>query len=458
MARYGEQPVANGIRTDHPIPNLPFVDDSHIPIDDPKAIERVGRHAGTDMWGRCDHDETSGEWMAFTTDPQDHVYSWVIRHHPEHGRSVLLHRGRDAAAEQVDWFGDRPLLTRLGGYWWNGETWYRPRQVLNWASERYMRRPVRQPTTITAADLLDSSCKTALGEIHKILQLNPGANVSSEQWRHDLALWAARRRPRTDALPLDRCVVTLNAPELADGALLGNDEFASEASIAASTLRAYITRDEADVPPPQAVSDGGRKRWSRPVVQDWLEQRRRDPSEVATVLTGDSEDLLPPGLRTLWKRLSEILFGNLWGRQGSRRRWSRPYRNEQAVRSVADQVAWTAALHLDSTVPFHAVADAIEKAVLWELAEFSERGRRILNGYIAFMPNTGQLLGWFIQHKPSRVPTLFGGIVREAEQRLNIPPEVTTKSLREALEIDGGFDDLDQQLDEFFQVTLPPTS
>jgi hypothetical protein len=356
VARYGEQPVANGIRTDHPVPNLPFVDDSHIPIDDPQAIERVGRHSGTDMWGRFDDDTTTGEWMAFTTDPQDHAYSWVVRHHPDHGRSVLLYRARDAASVHSDWFGDRPLLTRVGGYWWNGNIWYRPRQVLSWASESYMRRPVRQPTTITAADLLDGSCKTALGEIHKILQFAPDSAVTKDQWRHDLALWAARRRTKTDALPLDRCVITLNAPELTNSALLGVEEFAKEAGIAASTLRAYITRDEADIPPPQAISGGGRKHWSRPVVRDWIERRRRDPSEVTKVLTGDSEDL-PPGLRELWKRLSEAMFGEFWGHQAFRRRWSRPHRNEQAVLAVADQVGWTAALHLESTMPFDALAD-----------------------------------------------------------------------------------------------------
>lgn len=454
MTLYDQQPIANGIRTDHPVPGLPFVDDSHIPIEDPEAIESIGRHADTDMWGRCDDDERTGEWAAFTTDPQDHAYGWAVRYHPDHGRSVLVYRDRDASGVHDDWFRDRPLLTRLGGYWWDGQTWYRPRQVISWASERYVRRAVAQPTTITAADLLDSSCKTALGEIHKVLQLAPGATVSREQWGHDLALWAARRRTRDDALPLDRCVVTLNAPELADSALLGVEEFATEAGIAASTLRAYITRDEADVPAPQALSDGGRKRWSRPVVSDWIEGRRRDPSEVGKVLTGDGENL-PPGLRTLWKRLSEIIFGELWSRPASRRRWSRPHRNEQAVQVVAEEVAWVAALHLEATVPFGPLADAIEHTVLWDLSDHHERP--LVAGSIALTRPTGQMLGWFIRHKPSRAPGLFGSIVREAEQTLKVPPEVTTKSLRRVLQMDGGFDDA-EQLREFFEVTLPPTN
>lgn len=448
-----EQPVANGIRTDHPIPNLPFVDDGHIPIDDPQAIEGVGRHAGTDMWGRYDDDKEIGEWIAFTTDPKNHSYEWLVRYHPVYGCSVILYRKNGTASVYQDWFEDRQLLARRGGYWWNGETWYRPSQVLNFASERYVHRAARQSIIITAADLLDSSCKTALGAVGKVMLLEPDTVVNDEQWRHDLALWAARRRTRADALPLDRCVVSLNAPELADDALLGVDEFAKEAGIAASTLRAYIAREEANVPPPQA-SDGGRKRWSRPVVKDWIEQRRQDPSNVVTVLSGDAEDQISPGLRDLWKRLSEVAFGDLWGQPASRRRWSRPHRNEQAVRSVAEQVGWGAALHLESTVPFDALAHAIEHAVLWELANYYKVGQR--SDYVCFMRSTGRLLGWFIKHKPSRVPTLFGAIVRQAECDLKIPPTVTKNSIRTAVVDDGGFEAADQRLQEFFTATLPP--
>src|SRR5262249_49929890 len=37
---YQLRPLANGTRTDHPVPDLPFVDDSHLPLDEgPEAIE-----------------------------------------------------------------------------------------------------------------------------------------------------------------------------------------------------------------------------------------------------------------------------------------------------------------------------------------------------------------------------------------------------------------------------------
>ena len=452
-------PVANGIRTDHPIPNLPFVDDSHIPIEDPEAVEAIGRHDATDMWGRCDTDYQTGEWIAFTTDPKNHAYAWMIHYHPDHGRSIILYRDADGPTVHNDWFGERPLLIRVGGYWWDGETWYRPRQVLSWASEGYMRRRVRLPTTITAADLLDGSCQAALGQLTRVARLAPDATaVPSQQWRHDLAMWAAHRQTQADALPADQCVVTLNAPELSESALLGVEEFAKEAGIAASTLRAYIARDEADVPLPQAT-EGGRKRWARPVIEDWLEQRRRDPSNVQTALNDGAEEGLAPGLTTLWKRLAEAVFGDLWGPPSSRRRWSRPHRTEHAVQALAKQVGWTAALHLESAVPFDAVADAIEKAILWQLQENTRLrgdGQKFIGGFVGLGLKTGRLLGWFVNHKPSYTPALFGSIVREAETALDIPPRVTAKSLRTALVMDGGFQDRQEQLHEFFEVVLPP--
>ncbi len=109
-------------------------------------------------------------------------------------------------------------------------------------------------------------------------------------------------------------------------------------------LRAYIARDEADIPVPQAT-DGPRKRWAKPVVDDWLKQRRRDPGKVAALLNTsrgdaeDGEDTLAPGLRTLWNRLTEVIAKKLWRDGPARRRWSRPHRNEHAVRNLSSQLA-----------------------------------------------------------------------------------------------------------------------
>src|SRR5689334_3498977 len=95
MALMTFRPVANGLRTDHPIPDLPFVDDSLLPLADPAAIEAIGRNKGEGMWGREDECDDGG-WFAYTTDPLRHDLAWIVRYHPLHGRSVVVYRDEDA--------------------------------------------------------------------------------------------------------------------------------------------------------------------------------------------------------------------------------------------------------------------------------------------------------------------------------------------------------------------------
>lgn len=92
-----EQPVANGLSTDHPVPGLPFVDDSHLPLQDGKGIEKHGRHDHNEGWGRYDDDRNNrARWAAFTDDQFDLSWAWCVRHEPGCGRTVLLYHSEDA--------------------------------------------------------------------------------------------------------------------------------------------------------------------------------------------------------------------------------------------------------------------------------------------------------------------------------------------------------------------------
>ncbi|WP_331719912.1 hypothetical protein [Streptomyces sp. NBC_00147] len=44
------QPVANGLRTDHPVPGLLFINDERLDLTNPDAIERTGRNQGEGLW------------------------------------------------------------------------------------------------------------------------------------------------------------------------------------------------------------------------------------------------------------------------------------------------------------------------------------------------------------------------------------------------------------------------
>jgi hypothetical protein len=452
LTLYKFRPVANGLRTDHPIPDLPFVDDSHIPLEDPAAIEAVGRHEGTDMWGREDSCREGG-WVAFTTDPIRHDFGWCVRWHPDHGRSIVLYRDEDAASVHMAWWGPA-LLFRSGGYWWDGTTWYRPSQVWDAAGEEYVRRLVPAARTVTAADLLDADGDAARGRVLQIGDLD-GNEAPRGRWLDDLALWADRRQERGR---LSNCVVTLAAPELTGDQLVGVAEMAQIAGIAASTLRAYLSRDEADVPHPQAIING-RSVWARPVAEEWAEQRRRSPEGVSGAVSPDRAGP-SPGQTEVWNWFTRMFFAHLWERPDRRRRWALRWRSEAAVRQLAEELGWDVAANIPRLVPPDALALTIKHAILDEFATGQDLHRKTRDGtddsatFYGVTPAISQMLDWFIRHNPGIAGATIAEIVGEAEQRLGIPREVSGWSFRTALALDGKLDA--DTRNEFLDRVLPP--
>ncbi|MFD7407771.1 hypothetical protein ACFV7R_35090 [Streptomyces sp. NPDC059866] len=449
------EPVANGLRTDHPVPGLPFVDDSHIPVDDPAAVEAIGRHEGGSTWGRWDRDRTTeGAWLAFTTDPIRNDLSWVVRHHPGHGRTVLLVPDKDASSWHSSLWGPQ-LLFRQGGYWWDGTTWYRPDQVWDAAGERYDRRPVKAAVTITADDLLDDNAHPAGGRLIKIANFDRDA-PPPDPWNDHLALWASHR-PR-NARPLSQCVVRLSAPELATDQLIGVPELAEIGGIAASTLRAYISRGQRDVPPPQATVNG-RNLWARTVAQDWAEQRHRSPDSAAATLASGDDDNLPVGASELRQRLARLFFGVLWERPDRRKRWTLRHRNEAAVHEVADELAWSVAADTEAIIDPHDLAATVRHAFLDELVTGKDldeaTGDTGPTTFYGITTPVAKMLDWLIGHHPRAAHYTIGEIIGDAERRLGIPRDVTAETIRTALGLDS---QLPRQTRlDFLDRALPPT-
>lgn len=468
MALYSFRAVANGLHTDHPIPDLPFVDDSHIPVEDPAAIEAVGRRHGTDMWGREDRVRYGG-WTAFTTDPRRHDLAWVVRWHPDHGRSVVLYRDDEVSAVHMVFWG-QPLLFRAGGYWWDGTTWYRPGQVWDTASEDFYQRPVPAAATVTAAGMLASaSADPARGRVLDIAGVDPAAPYEG-RWLDDLGQWAQHRDPGS----LDASIVTLTAPELAAGQLIGTAELAEITGIAPSTLRAYIARGEADVPLPQAVT-GGRSLWSRPVAEEWAEQRERSDEGLTRAMSADGDGGIPPGVSEAAAGLARSFLALLWDYRPFRTRWALRWRNQAAVRQVAEDLGREAASYLvHGLIPLDALSATIQHAVLDELATGLQRDQflsqkdselRLVGpddspgagfAFFGIAHNVAKMLDWLVRHHPAAAGHAIGAIIGEAEGRLGIPRDVTEYSLSVALDLDGKLGH--QSLQEFLRRVMTPGS
>ncbi|MFD7631386.1 hypothetical protein ACFV7Q_36160 [Streptomyces sp. NPDC059851] len=456
-------PLANGARTDHPVPGLPFVDDSHIPLDEgPAAIEAVGRNKGDGMWGRYDTNRPSGAWYAFTTDPLDHSLGWSVRYHPNHGRTVLLMRDTDTSPLHSIWSGDQ-LLFRAGGYWWDGATWYRPGQVWDPVTQDYERRKARAAITVSAADMLDRRADPGRARVSKVLTFEP-KEPAPENWADHLALWAELHQEREGALPLDRCVVDLATPELTGGQLLGVPEMAELGGITASTLRAYISRSNSEVPQPQATV-GGRDQWARAVADDWVEARQRSHEGVrATMSAGDRDDL-SRGAAEVRDHFAADFHNTLWERPDVRKRWVLRARNEASVREVSDALAWTVASSLDRILPTSLLGHTVTDAVLHSFADAVEMdrddetsgeagpGKEKLWMLHVSRP-VAEMLDWFIRHHPESAHHYIGEIMREAHRRWEFPAEETIRALRTAVSMDGKMSDEDRTA--FFALLAPP--
>lgn len=457
--QYRYRALANGLRTDHPIPGLPFVDDSHIPVEDARAIEAIGRRHGGETWGRTDQayplHQGSG-WIAYTTDPGRHDLAWVVRWHPEHGRSVILYRDDEDALGAYTAFRDGPLLFRSGAYWWNGATWYRPAQVFDWASEQYVQRPVPSAATVTAADVLAGGGEPSQAAVADVASVDPDAPYTG-RWEDDLALWAARRGD--DGLSLDRCVTGVTAPELAAESLIGTPELAEITGISASTLRAYVSRGEAEVPLPQAVI-AGRSLWSRPVALEWAEQRQRSPDGVDAVVSapgGDGEPV-PVGQAKAAAALTRSFMAGLWEYRPFRSRWALRWRTKDHVQQVATDLAADAASYmLRNLIPADALTATVRHAFLDEIAE----GIRLSGKppadelYYGIVPKVAEMLGWLARHRPHMAGYAISQIIGDAEGRLGVPRHVTEETIRTALELDG---DMEGYLDEFLARVLIPAT
>lgn len=294
--------IANGIHTDHPIPRLPFVDDSMLDLTDREQIEAIGRHAGEGLWGRQDISyEVEGDWRAYTTIPAHPELAWVVRHSHEHGTVVMLVDNEDAGAE----YGiepERALIRRYGGYWWDGRTWHRASPRIDPVTYQAVYEPVPGARSVTAEEMLLSYAGHAdpggpaapmpLETIAAQYRAHglPAKLPAVDHWvRHELPVWLATRQDTSDAA---RAVVTLTAPELDPTAMLTIRDVATRAGLTESTVRAYRARQQ--MPEPQIESP---TLWAVPVIERWLGRRSADQipepnlSESGEILASIGHDI-----------------------------------------------------------------------------------------------------------------------------------------------------------------------
>ncbi|MET7518203.1 hypothetical protein ABZS88_33010 [Streptomyces sp. NPDC005480] len=106
----------------------------------------------------------------------------------------------------------------------------------------------------------------------------------------------------------------------------------------ASTLRAYISRGNSEVPLAQATVSG-RDQWARVVAEDGVESRKRSFTSIGEAMSAGDRDNLSPGAAEVRDRLAVNFRSTLWDRPDVRKRWVLRQRNPEAVGEVADELA-----------------------------------------------------------------------------------------------------------------------
>jgi hypothetical protein len=233
------------------------------------------------------------------------------------------------------------------------------------------------------------------------------------------------------------------------------------AGVAASTLRAYLSRGEGDTPAPQAVV-GGRSLWARPVAEEWAERRRRSWGGIVEAMSVDRRgSSLPVGVADLWRWFTRVFVMDLWEHPARRKRWALRWRSAGAVRDVAEELGWSVAASIDRIFPTDDLAVTVRYAVLAVMADqqrpIGDSGEQpegmIFYGIVRPVAKT---LDWLIRHKPGHAAAAIGEIVGDAERDLNVPRDVTVNSLRTAMALDGKLDA--NAYNEFFDGILPETN
>ncbi|MFJ3498468.1 hypothetical protein ACIPPJ_33435 [Streptomyces sp. NPDC086091] len=448
-------PLANGIRTDHPVPGLPFVDDLRLPLlEGPQAVAAWGSDGADGMWGRWDKNDADGGWHAFTTDPRCPGLGWAVRCHPGLGRTVVLMSDRDLSAQHVRWSRDQ-LLFRAGGHWFDGSVWYRPEQLWDPVAQDYERRPARGAVSVTAAGLLDGHSVASHPSLLDVASFDPHA-PGPDAWLDHLALWARHRQEQKDALPLTDCVVDVSGPELTSARMIGIRKMAELGGVTVSTLRAHLARGSGEVPLPQ-TDVRGHGRWSRAVAEDWVDSRKRSFRGVSEAMAAGDRHRLSPGAASLRDRLTVDFRHTLRDRLHAREGSGPTPDSQEAVGASVGELALAVATGLPEIVPTHHLSETIRTAVLSDWArsvrlspvddDVSGRKRPPLTPAVAGM------LDWFIRYFPGDACACVEGIQYHAHRRWGMTAGDSLAALRSALSVNG--DLTEQQRVTYFSLLQP---
>src|SRR5699024_11022939 len=134
----------------------------------------------------------------------------------------------------------------------------------------------------------------------------------------------------------------------------------------------------------------------------------------------------------------------LWDNPERRKRWALRHRTPEQVQRTSQDLAWSVAVSLDRIIPMPALTAVVRMAVISEFSgdaqECAKEGRPVSKGSLHLWTTTATMVDWVIRHDPAAAQRMVGDIVRDAQDKLGIAPDVVGYALIQAMALDGSLD------------------
>ena len=115
-------------------------------------------------------------------------------------------------------------------------------------------------------------------------------------------------------------------------------------------------------------------------------------------------------------------------------------------------------MSLERIIPIHELTTVVRMTVISEFSgdvqERTKKGWPVSKGSLHLWRTTATMVDWIIRHHPAAAQRMVGDIVREAQSKLDITPDVVGYALIQAMALDGALDR--DVVRSFLERSLPP--
>lgn len=146
------------------------------------------------------------------------------------------------------------------------------------------------------------------------------------------------------------------------------------------------------------------------------------------------------GQHRVQERFAKSFTSELWDNPGRRKRWALRHRTPEQVQRTSQGLAWSVAVSLNRIIPMPVLTAVVRMAVALEFSGDTQRcakeGQPVSKGALHLWATTDTMVDRVIRHDPAAAQRMVGDIVRDAQDKLGIAPDVVGYTLIQAMALD----------------------